>query len=222
MLWLNIPYVQKNLAKENGAKWNPERRQWYTDERKKYVKLQKWILSGKPYACVVCNHFYIVEGKRICFKCGCITKVIAFGIDKFLELYEPDEDGRYFTWHNENEGVHIVCEINNLSESFKRYLRDNYSYYDSYSKFADVSYMSNHCQACGVKQGDYYLFDEPDSPFLVATKEDAENLKLIEIELHEDVVFDLEMLDVLILGDDSSERLIKKYSQKCKRLIDYN
>lgn len=222
MLYLNVPYEQKNWAKKKGAKWNPERKQWYADERKKYVNLQKWILSDNSYACVVCDHFYIVEGKRICFKCGCMTQVIAFGIDKFLELYEPDEDGRHFNWHNENEGVYIVCEINNLNDTFKQYLRDYYSYYASYSRFADEIYASNHCQHCGAKQGEYYLFDEQDSPFLVATEEDARNLKLIEFTLHEDVIFDLEMLDVLIIGSDTSEHLIKRYAKKSKGLIDYN
>lgn len=214
MLYLNVPYEQKDWAKRRGAKWDPERKQWYADERKKYINLSKWILAGESHVNVVCDHFYIVEGYRQCFKCGCMTKVITFGIDKFLELYEPDEDGRSFTWHNKNEGIYILEEIFNLSENFKQYLRENYKYYKSYSKFINDYYMANHCQNCGIIQGRNYLFDEPDSPFFVTSEEDAKNLTLISVSLDEDMIFDFYLLEGFSLDCLEPEKVIKKYANR--------
>ena len=44
-LLLNVPYAEKDEAKALGAKWNPELKKWYVENRKDYYKFKKWILG---------------------------------------------------------------------------------------------------------------------------------------------------------------------------------
>lgn len=38
MLYIKIPYEEKDAAKALGARWNPERKQWYIPDKKDYHK----------------------------------------------------------------------------------------------------------------------------------------------------------------------------------------
>lgn len=78
-LLLNVPYAEKDEAKGLGARWNPELKKWYVENRKDYYKFKKWILGDRAEICILCDYFYIVEGIHTCFKCRNKTKVIGFG-----------------------------------------------------------------------------------------------------------------------------------------------
>ena len=44
MLILNVPYKEKDQAKALGAKWNPDIKKWYVQNRQDYVKFCKWVV----------------------------------------------------------------------------------------------------------------------------------------------------------------------------------
>ena len=46
-LIIDVPYAEKDEAKSLGAKWNPNLKKWYVEERKNYYKFEKWILGNK-------------------------------------------------------------------------------------------------------------------------------------------------------------------------------
>lgn len=39
---LNVPYAEKDLAKQRGAKWNPQLKSWYIDDVDKIGAVSKW------------------------------------------------------------------------------------------------------------------------------------------------------------------------------------
>lgn len=61
-LFLNVSYEDKDEVKALGARWNPELKKWYVENKKNYPKFMKWILGDKEQAYILCDYFYVVEG----------------------------------------------------------------------------------------------------------------------------------------------------------------
>ena len=59
-----------------------------------------------------------------------------------------------------------------------------------YSHTINSSYLANCCDHCDSLQGDFFLFEEFESPFFVYNKETAEKLKLYKIPLDNDIITD--------------------------------
>ena len=57
MLYLNVPYEDKDKAKSLGAKWDNKLKKWYVYDRRDYYKFQKW--TDGDY--VVTNNIFIIE-----------------------------------------------------------------------------------------------------------------------------------------------------------------
>lgn len=53
MLFLNVSYGEKDEAKVLGAKWNPECKKWYVENKENYPKFAKWI--SEQGTIVVCD-----------------------------------------------------------------------------------------------------------------------------------------------------------------------
>ncbi len=195
-LILNVPYSQKDEAKALGAKWNPDIKKWYIDNRKKYNQFTKWIDGNE----IICDHIYIVEGIHTCFRCKSPTRVIGFGFESFYEKwdtqYEYEEDGN----------IHIGRILSKLPERLESELRKRYNYFWGYSKTTKSNDYGNHCQnsGCGVLQGNFFLFDEVDSPFFVDGDDSASKLTLHRIELKNDIAVTAE------IGYGSEDKSIKR------------
>lgn len=117
-------------------------------------------------------------------------------------IYECDPEPEY----NFGE-IHIASSIGNLPSDLLQYLKSTYNYFYGYSKFSETSYFGNHCQHCGVLQGDFYLFEEVDSPFFIDSEESARALKIFKINLP----FDIKTPCSIGLG--SEDYLIKKHAK---------
>ena len=208
MLFINVPFSEKDEAKSLGAKWNPERKKWFVEDKKNYPKFKKWILSDDEGGhMILCDHYYIVVGLHTCFKCKKQTEVIGFGIENFYEMYDVDEgdnDKGYEYYQNE---IHIGSQLEPLPENMLSYLNTKYKYYNGYSKTTDSNYFGNHCIHCGVLQGNWHIFDEVDSPFFIENSEAASALKLFKVTLKEDFKASCE------IGYGSEDYLIKKCAQ---------
>ena len=46
MLYLNVPYIEKDEAKNLGARWDPQRKKWYAPDYHKYG-IEKYYFSHK-------------------------------------------------------------------------------------------------------------------------------------------------------------------------------
>ena len=208
-LLLNVPYAEKDEAKRLGAKWNPELKKWYVSEKTDYYKFKKWI-SANDFFYVISDYLYIVEGIHTCFKCKKPTRVIGFGIENYFQFFNPedykneDKKGYYYT----SGEVNIVSHLNPIPDKLLKYIQEHYNYKMRYSKMAQGSYIANCCDNCDILQGDFYLFEEVDSPFFIEDESSASKLHLYRIPLKYDLVF-----DELDIGWCSTDYLIKKHAK---------
>lgn len=207
-LIIDVPFAEKDEAKSLGAKWNPKIKKWYVEERKDYYKFEKWILGNKENVYILCDYFYIVEGTHICFKCNKPTTVIGFGVKNFFEVFDSKEYGDEHNFEYIDDEIHIASHIEPLSKDLLDKLKEKYNYYESYSKTVNDSYLANHCSNCKVIQGEFFLFEEIDTPFFVDSIEKAKRLKLYKVPLENDLIVDLD------IGFGSEDYLIEKYAQK--------
>lgn len=204
-LLLDVPYSEKDEAKALGARWNQDLKKWYVPNKSNYPTFKKWILQGKEYSTIICDHFYIVTSKNQCFKCHKETTVVGFGIENYYEITEDTsfENGKTH-WYYSKE-IHIASQLSPLPDKLLKFMNYKYNYFKSYSKTTDSEYFANHCTNCNIIQGNFFLFEEVDSPFCIDSKEAAANLKLYKIPLHFDLILDAEC------GYGSEDYLISKY-----------
>jgi hypothetical protein len=210
MLLLNVPYIEKDKAKKLGANWNPELKKWYVKNKEDYYKFVDWI---EPYGnMVVIDELYLVEGVQKCFKCGKETRVIGFGIDKHLsidKMYDLqinyNENIEYVLEEMNQNDIHIVGPITPIPEILMKYIKSKYNYKLRYSKTTNTSNISNCCEHCDVLQGDFFLFNEDDSPFFIHSSEDIKRLKIYKIILKHDLIINAED------GWASFDEMFKRY-----------
>lgn len=208
MLILNVPYSEKDAAKSLGARWNPEIKKWYVRNKEDYYKFVRWIA---PYGnMVIIDELYLIEGIQTCFRCGKETRVIGFGVDKhlsvgnFQENYSKDIKDALQAEINQDD-IHIVGPINPIPEPLLNYIQKRYNYKPRYSKTTKTTNICNCCEHCDVLQGDFFLFDEVDSPFFICSPEDVKKLKIYMIRLEHDLIVHAND------GWASFDEMLKKY-----------
>ncbi len=207
MLFLNVPYSEKEDVKKLGARWNPQKKKWYVEDRANYIKFAKWIIGDmEDVINIVCDHFYVVETNRVCYKCGNITRVIGFAVENYFDI-TPDNNYSYSGF-----GFYKSCAIQSslefLSQNFYDMLKEKYNYYLGYSKTTKKKYIANHCDHCNSIQGEFPLFCEPSSPFFVDSVEKAKNLKFYKFQLPYDII----IYNGMSYSDLFESEMIKKYS----------
>lgn len=203
-LLLNVPFAEKDEVKRLGAWWNPEHKKWLVKYRNNYLKFKKWISKESSFY-VIYDYFYIIEGIRVCFKCNKNTRVIGFGIEKYIEFSDEYENGYRY---NMDDEIHIASSLKPMPDKLLKFIQHNYNYKNTYSNFAEKTYLANHCENCNIIQGNNYVFHECDSPFFLDEEGKALNLKLYKVSLNYDFAF-----DNIDMSFSSGDMLIKKLSK---------
>ena len=201
-IYLNVPFAEKDAAKKLGARWDASLKKWYyKGEVSNYVKFARWITEGREQTAIAHEHIYIVEGTRKCFRCGKKTKIIGLGIGEHTVLYE-DEDGSFVSETEEDlvgyEPLHLAWayDESDVPPALLRYIKQKYNVHMGFSRIAGECF-ANHCDHCGVIQGNWELFHE-DSPLTVyipdgfALRRKLKQLKIYSIGIDENLVLDWE------------------------------
>ncbi|MCM1144600.1 MAG: DUF5710 domain-containing protein [Blautia sp.] len=170
-LFLDIPYSEKEEAKKLGAKWNPKVKKWYTNDMPEdYTKFSKWILKDSDNAIIATEYIYIIEGQQNCWKCKRSTKIIGLGIGKFFHMYKTTDGNLQYEFFNDyiepGAELHLawVEKEEDIPPKLLHYIKENYSVKTGYSKTLKENCFSNYCDCCNSLQGNWFLFDEPNSP----------------------------------------------------------
>lgn len=61
--------------------------------------------------------------------------------------------------------------------------------FPDYSKTIDNAYYMNHCQYCGTKKGDFFLYEEPSGPFFINNEMEFSKLYFFDFNCEEDSIF---------------------------------
>lgn len=90
-IYLYVPYNQKDVVKNLGAKWDYQQKQWFIFENVDQSPFEKWIPSKTGN--LKANYFYLAQTQGKCFKCKNKTLLNALILPEgFMSLGEDDED----------------------------------------------------------------------------------------------------------------------------------
>lgn len=185
-VFLNVPYNEKDGAKQLGAKWDASVKKWYVPDGVDPEPFFRWLASSRWPK----SYIFLVVGKRTCYKCNKETRVIAFGFkgnDSCGEqimtlsprpLCTPMEIREYL----KSQGIRFDKKLSNTTGEFK---------------------LNNCCEHCGALQGEFFLFNEIDSPFFIAGEESLESLCFYRIKIP-----NLKPLKFLDWPDDQADTLL--------------
>lgn len=185
MLMLNVPYSEKDIAKKLGARWNPDCKKWYVPQKKDYPRFAKWIITQGNI--VACDAIYVMEGRHPCFRCGKETRVIGFALENFYEFYAGSEDEEIESTYW-SDVIRIAGPIDPIPAPLLKCLQSKYNYKKRYSYTTRESHISNCCDHCDVLQGDFFLFNEVDSPFFIDSPQKVRNLHIYKVSLKHDLI----------------------------------
>jgi len=177
-LLLNVPFAEKDEAKSLGARWNPQLKKWYVNDREKYHKFSKWF-HNRDTNLIVCDYLYIAVGNQTCFKCKSDTKVISLAADYYAVIDDEEGESEIF-----NEEINFISNISDMPVNLQKFLDDNFKYSRRYSRTSQSYYFANHCNNCGV-----YQRVSDDGPFYIDSEESASKLVLYAIKLKNDLEF---------------------------------
>lgn len=179
---LNVPFEEKELAKKLGARWDPDKKVWYAPSGTKLAEFEKWVVKP-PQFTFRADSYYITKAYGGCWACSGKTLYIGLGVPSGFLANQPIDDE--FDGMDDEElessasyraGVAagwFVCHfsallywVRDISDAVHCHMRQHSrNYRVSFSQTAGMAYWMNHCDHCGVKQGDFKDYGEPDGLF---------------------------------------------------------
>lgn len=148
---LDVPYQEKDLAKERGARWNPNLKSWYVNDINKVGAVSRWIGDYD----IICENLYILTKRHTCWKCKKSIDVVLFATDKSCSKEEE---------YRCNNDLQILTYVEKMPKELEDYMKQ-YLYYPGYSVQAKTRYFLNHCSSCKSIQGDNFLHEVPERSF---------------------------------------------------------
>lgn len=181
MLYLNVPYYEKDHAKARGARWDPRQRQWYVPLGGDPSLFREWILetpkpSSGPDATLIAPVF-LVTSDTLCTRCHEIAPVVALAASGV----ERHETGTTI------DGFAVCCWMTWLSPPLADVLSERAPSFVLDWCVADGScYYLNHC-ACGAVLDEFDLHEEPESEFFPMEPEACASMRLIPLPSLDDL-----------------------------------
>ena len=150
------------------------------------------------------SHYYIAEASRPCWKCVAMAQVYCFLLPQGFESKEdvdpdqagfgPDDsytDAQFEAWAASPASKQWIAWDVPVTVQYlmsippavlSRLLERTRCYRPSLSKQAELTYWMNHCQQCGMRQGDHDLHNEPGGSFFPLNEMDASLIQLYRID----------------------------------------
>ena len=196
---LQVPFAEKEDAKRLGARWDAEKKVWYIPDGVDCAPLKKF-LPHEPTINIRSSNYYIAESSEACWKCNETTRVYGILLPAGHETLEPIdeadagfgsddqfEEADFQVWLDSAESrrwvksdeptiIHYVSHIASNVIAHIHRLTQNYRV--DFSKTTQSSYWMNHCEHCGMKQGDFAMYCEPQGAFFPLSEQDASRIVL--------------------------------------------
>jgi hypothetical protein len=153
------------------------------------------FVLDSPDINIKADSYHIVETSKSCWKCSGETRVFALLLPPGHTSFEveelDDEDLEFgsdgacltdipesFEWRVINMS-RIIFYVDYLPDSvLERIHALSRHYFLDYSRTTESSYYMNHCECCGMIQGDFNLHCEPRGAFLPLYEKDASDMIL--------------------------------------------
>ncbi|OUO89623.1 hypothetical protein B5F40_10340 [Gordonibacter sp. An230] len=158
-VYLDVPFQEKDEAKALGARWDAGRKRWYVPQGLDCAPFERWMPA----------HLYLVIGSQRCWKCREDTRVVAFGIP--------------YGWDGA-PSLALLPRLECVPYEIRKYLIDQGIRYEKKrSNTTGLYLLNNCCEHCGSLQGEFFLFSEPDSPFLPDSSDEISRLRFLKVPL---------------------------------------
>ena len=198
MLYINVPFSDKDEAKALGAKWNTNAKKWFITNKCDYYKFAKWFPEHFDEYYIICDYIYLVEKERKCPYCKFPNSEVKVAIPHYYYFYEePDEYGNTFEYSHEEPRIVSLKTVKQLIcgdlRSFmkKRYLIT-----------VENDRLCQYCLNCHRK-----LTISPSYSFAIYSIDEVSDYTLLKYKIIEDVI-------VEYLEWCSSDVYIVKYGTK--------
>lgn len=173
---LTVPFSEKEEAKQLGARWDSSSKVWFVPDGVDPHAFQRWLPSP-PDVTIRANSYSVAQTGDACWKCGEFTRMYSFLLPTGYQTFEQGDDDveAWFT----NEGQSMVSYVTDLLPSVAARIKSIARYYYlDFSKTTNSSYWMNHCEHCGMKQGDFAMHCEPGGAFFPMDEEALASIKL--------------------------------------------
>lgn len=131
------------------------------------------------------DKFYIARSTCVCWACHKDTFVYALAIPgtaKYLEYNEQTKEAEWIS--NIHSNVVFISYLKNFTPSIEPTLKQIApKLRRDYSKTVEFTYWMNHCEHCGMKQGDFVLHQESDAPFWPITHQCAQRIRFFTMDM---------------------------------------
>lgn len=190
LLYLKVPYKDREEAKRLGARWSKDRKSWFLivgNYEPTLSPFLPWIDFGEPTHNVWAPWYWLAENTSACWKCSGNTHVYGFLMPGGSEYVWSDPIGEEelgrpvsiwervpipsYLHYVDYLPTQAVANISSLTRT----------YFEDYSKTTQSRYFMNHCEHCGAKLGDSHLFCETDGAFGMMSEKAASRTKLYPI-----------------------------------------
>lgn len=220
---LNVPFKEKDTAKTNGAKWNPEEKTWYIPEHiSDLTPFTKWLSPNENI--YLKSPLIFAIWQKECWKCKKTTPLFAIGANQYLicNLIESedlvDDEGYYIdqiVWDKFDFGLfHRVMYI---PDNIKTLISTHFPYFQfTYSNFTRSKYWANLCVHCNSLQGDNYVHGEIGDGFGITSENVARRISLIQIPSK----FDID-IGACHFEYNDSHILIDKFAMRYNSIDEY-
>lgn len=185
-LKLEIPFHDKDAAKNKGVYWDALHKAWLAPDDKDINDFIQWI-DTKQIKIIIRAPFYLAINTRKCLKCRYETSVISLYSDNFYHLNYENEESGYETFQKVR-AKSFFCDITYLDKDVLQFLKQNVSFFKlGFSETTNEKYWANHCEKCNSLLADYYNHLEPGGPFYPVTEEECKKMLLIRLAFKFDI-----------------------------------
>ena len=156
---LQVPIIEKDAAKQLGARWDSQSKTWYVPDGIDATPLQKWIAVPQSPN-VRASHWFLATTTRECWRCHASSLVfgIAIPVGHDVLIVEDDPEDDYWQLA---ELPAILSYVTDVADSVAKRLQQIAPRYRiDYSQTTHSFYRMNHCEHCEAKLGDFETFQE--------------------------------------------------------------
>ena len=205
-IYLNVPYDEKDKAKQIGAQWDPAAKRWYLWDYKKIPNVSPWLASIDNI--YITEHIYIVEASRFCWNCKKSISVFSIGADKFV--CNTEHSWKFYP------AFYLFNGITKYSDALNKILSiaTNNTFKLSYSRTVAKSYLMTNCEYCHRVQGNNFLYDEYDAVFAPHTENEASAFTLHDFPLPQDIGMQGDLFRCFVNGSDSNKLIWENADRK--------
>lgn len=172
---LKVPYSEKDQAKALGAKWDAQRKTWFVPDGIDLARFKRWLPATSDLP-LQAAHFALARTLTRCWKCSAVTTAYAIVIPAGGKVLEPGDDEFEDEWRILAESV-ALSHVDEISTKAADMIKVHApGFYSDYSRTTNSLYWANHCMACGVILGDFYLHNEPGGAFFPLDQHHADSI----------------------------------------------